>query len=100
MKEGNELSYAGTIGRVAVVVPEEVATLFAIANVSWKLLTLTSSKEMFEGSVGSGVQVIVIGAPEVALDTDKFDKAEARGRRKRMLNRKSEKENGMCKGRR
>ena len=50
----------------------------------------------------SGDQVIVTEPPDVAFweDTAKFDSAEAKGRKKRALDRKSEKENRMCNRRR
>jgi hypothetical protein len=48
----------------------------------------------------SGVQVTVIGPPEAGLeeDIDRFDNPKAKGRKKRMLKKKGEKENGRCEG--
>jgi hypothetical protein len=63
---------------------------------------LTNSREKVEGSLLSCDQVTVIGAPDEAFweVTCKFDSAEAKGRKKRTLDRKSERENPVCKERR
>jgi hypothetical protein len=61
---------------------------------------LPSTREKTDGSLMSDVQVIVTEPPDAGLeeDIDKFDNPRAKGRKKRMLKRKDEKENKRCEG--
>jgi hypothetical protein len=75
----------GTAGRLMVIDPVFIRMLVAMANVLWKA-SLTSSKEQEGGSVGSAVQVMVIGPPDARFEeTLKLLTAKTKGRKKRAL---------------
>lgn len=80
-----------TMGKVTVMVPSDVATLFATAIALLNSVGFTSSKEKTVGSVLVLVQVIVAGPPEVRLPgMPPKVKAETKGRKKIMMLAKRE----------
>lgn len=79
------------MGRVTVILPWDVGTLFATAIALLNSVGFTSSMEKTVGSVSVLVQVIVAGPPEVRLlGMEEKVKAETRGRKKIMMLAKRE----------
>ena len=75
---------AATIGRVTLMLPAAVWTLFAMAIALWNWLVFTSSMEKVPGSLALLVQEIVASPPDVRLLGIENSMAKTKGRKKRM----------------